>query len=265
MASTAGTVQVGETPLFVAAEAGHVEALRLLADVGANMHHTTPTGDTPLRVAARQGHGDCVRFLLRRGVKPTRADLEQCVAHAEHPGALIELLAHGCTVDSALFALLPKGLADHPLMTLGKNTPKFVVLWQAGASLNNVSLTPLATALARIAGALPAVQCVRGERCHDESERHEQLFYHERRHDREKRLASVMAEFVVSLAQRGLSLVDDRAVQVLFGLQPLDLPALVSTTIVDCACPLATMLPMHLKWRLVTLIKHFKSKSTTEK
>jgi hypothetical protein len=246
MASTAGTGQIGETPLFVAAETGHLAALIFLAGAGANMRHATQSGDTPLRVAARNGFADCVRFLLWRGVEPTRTDIEQCVEHSEIPTALVVLIAHGCAVDGALLAL-------------AKNELTFMVLWHAGAPLDGASSTPLGTVLARICGAMPPVECALGDSCRDDTEHHEQLFLHERRRDEEAEASAMLAAFVDKLVGHGLALVNDRAVQVLLGLQSLGLPALVSTVIIDCACPLATLLPMHLKWRLVTLIKHFKA------
>jgi ankyrin repeat protein len=251
MASTAGTAQVGETPLFVAAEADQLEALRVLADAGANMRHATPAGDTPLSIAARNGHVQCVRYLLRRGVRPVRRDIEQCVEHADQPGALIALIASGCEFDAAL-------------LLVAKNALSFAVLWHAGVPLGaDTPLSPLSTALARVCGALPAQECPRGDKCRDEDETHEQLFFHERRSDHEDQMAGMIVTFVDALTKSGLSLINDRATEILLGLQPLALPALVSNTIIDCACPLATLLPMHVKWRLITLVKHFKEEESS--
>jgi hypothetical protein len=213
MPSTAGTTQVGETPLFVAAETGRLDTLRVLADAGANLRHATVSGDTPLRAAARNGHGDCVRFLLRRGVEPRRIDIEECVKLAKDPSALIALLAHGCAVDAALFALT-------------EQSTTFMLLWHAGISRDDMSRMPHITALMRICGAMPPIECSLGEHCRDESELHKQLFFHERQRDEEEIVTTTMIQFIDSLPQKGLALVNDRAVQVLFGLQPLHLPAL---------------------------------------
>jgi hypothetical protein len=265
LASTAGTVQVGETPLFVAAHAGQLGALRVLADAGANMRHATECGDTPLRAAAREGYGDCVRFLLQRGVKPTRIDLEQCVEHAQSADALIELLAHGCTADSALLALLVRTDTVNPHAELTTNARKFMVLWHAGVLLGEVAMTSHITALARICGAVPPVDCSLGESCRDLTNEHQQLFFHKWQSAGETHLTADVFAFVDTVARKGVALVGDRAVQVLFGLQSLGLPALVSTIIIDCACPLATLVSMHLKWRLVTLVKHFKDEDNKNK
>ena len=49
---------------------------------------------------------------------------------------------------------------------------------------------------------------------------------------------------------------------VLVGLQDLALPALVSLELIDAAFP--NSIPMHLKWNLVTAVKHFHARRAVE-
>ena len=64
---TEGTTDKGATPLFVAAEKGDLEVVRLLVESGANKDQgTTGKGATPLYIAARNGHLEVVRLLVSR-------------------------------------------------------------------------------------------------------------------------------------------------------------------------------------------------------
>ena len=51
-------------------------------------------------------------------------------------------------------------------------------------------------------------------------------------------------------------LVRPRLLQICIALQALELPAFVTLAVVDAALPLAPMLPMHVKWRMITAVKH---------
>jgi ankyrin repeat protein len=59
----------GATPVFVAAEEGHHEVMRLLADKGADLDLGDVNGCTPLYMAAARGHYEVVRLLAEKGVK----------------------------------------------------------------------------------------------------------------------------------------------------------------------------------------------------
>ena len=55
----------GATPIFIAAEEGHLDVVRFLAlEAQANVTQaTTDNGATPIYIAAQEGHLDIVRFL----------------------------------------------------------------------------------------------------------------------------------------------------------------------------------------------------------
>ena len=56
-------------------------------------------------------------------------------------------------------------------------------------------------------------------------------------------------------ATTALSMIREPAFPLLIGLQDLSLPALVTLEIIDAAFP--NSIPMHLKWNLITAVKHF--------
>ena len=57
-------------------------------------------------------------------------------------------------------------------------------------------------------------------------------------------------------ATTSLAMIRDDATTIAIGLQELELPALVTLEIVDAA--FANAIPMHLKWSLITRVKHFR-------
>ena len=60
----------GATPLYVAAENGHLDAVRELVRAGANKSVQTQWG-TPLEFAQREGHDAVADFLSGRSATPT--------------------------------------------------------------------------------------------------------------------------------------------------------------------------------------------------
>jgi ankyrin repeat protein len=245
IASTASTAEIGETPLYVAAEAGQLSALRLLVEAGANIHHKTQGGVTPLAIASRNGHGHVVRYLLRQGVKATRKELEESVVNSTQPGPAIAYIAFGYQFDEELLGKTAQGLP-------------FYILYLAGVPVSDdTNLQSGVVWHARLCGAIRGRNCPFGEDCGIEDEDHYARFFHA---GEEQRMAQTTAEFFNNLPRLGLSLINDRATDICIALQSLALPALITLSVVDAACPLAHVLPMHVKWRLVTLIKHFKDK-----
>ncbi len=67
----------GETPLMLASKNGHVDAVKLLLDRGAQINARNPEtpdskrGMTALMLAAQQGHDEVVRMLLEHGADAT--------------------------------------------------------------------------------------------------------------------------------------------------------------------------------------------------
>lgn len=59
------------TPLMLAAAHGHLETVRALLDLGADVNAEDMTGWTALHAAARNGYPDIVRLLLERGARQT--------------------------------------------------------------------------------------------------------------------------------------------------------------------------------------------------
>jgi ankyrin repeat protein len=198
IASVRGTEEIGETPVFVAAEYGHLEVMRLLIGAGANIHHKTRSGITPLAIALRNGRTNIVRHLVRRGAEATRTDLED-VAERDCVDLVVACIACGYEFDQDVLAE-----TTHEL--------PFFALYLAGAPIDETKCRAIRD----------------NEKAFDE------------------------------LSQMGLLLVNDRATEICIALQALELPALQTLMVIDVACPLAYMLPMSVKWRLVTLIKHFK-------
>jgi hypothetical protein len=58
------------------------------------------------------------------------------------------------------------------------------------------------------------------------------------------------------LMRARLYLIRARATEICFAMQTLQLPALLTLMLIDEACPLASAVPMHLKWKLITAVKH---------
>ena len=59
----------GRTPLYVACQNCHVDAVWLLLDNGAEVDRANEGGGTPLYVACQNGHVDAVRLLLDNGAE----------------------------------------------------------------------------------------------------------------------------------------------------------------------------------------------------
>jgi hypothetical protein len=66
----------GSTPVALAAHRGHVDAIKALVDVGANVHTPDNDGDTPLLIAAHQGQKKVIKLLWKLGadMAPTTSE-----------------------------------------------------------------------------------------------------------------------------------------------------------------------------------------------
>jgi ankyrin repeat protein len=65
----------GNTPMLVAATAGYLEGVTILATYKANVNLGNASGETPLIRAVQLRNADMVRTLLNLGADPDRADL----------------------------------------------------------------------------------------------------------------------------------------------------------------------------------------------
>jgi hypothetical protein len=65
----------GTTALFVAALNGHLDIVRCLVELGADVNCAEGTGETPLIIAASRGHVEVVRFLVDLGASVGVADI----------------------------------------------------------------------------------------------------------------------------------------------------------------------------------------------
>lgn len=65
----------GKTPLMIAAEKGHAQAVGLLLDKGANINEIDQHKRTPLHFAVWKEHKEVVRILLQYGANPNTKDV----------------------------------------------------------------------------------------------------------------------------------------------------------------------------------------------
>ena len=66
----------GATPVFLAAQTGHLDVVDLLIENGADKDKANNAGWTPVFVASQQGHLDVVRLLIEKGAgKDTATDI----------------------------------------------------------------------------------------------------------------------------------------------------------------------------------------------
>ena len=65
---------LGETPVMMAARAGHAEVVRALAHGNANVNHRASNGSTALMIAANENRYDVVRYLIAHRAQVNDAD-----------------------------------------------------------------------------------------------------------------------------------------------------------------------------------------------
>ncbi|KAL0861190.1 hypothetical protein ABMA27_009671 [Loxostege sticticalis] len=91
------------TPLWCAAVEGRLEALRVLAEAGADVNASSDSGSTPVRSACFMTHLDVVRFLVARGADIHRPNHNggTCLINSVQSVRLCTfLLEHGAQVDA---------------------------------------------------------------------------------------------------------------------------------------------------------------------
>lgn len=90
------------TPLWCAAVEGRLEALRVLAEAGADVNASSDSGSTPVRSACFMTHLDVVRFLVARGADIHRPNHNggTCLINSVQSVRLCTfLLEHGAQVS----------------------------------------------------------------------------------------------------------------------------------------------------------------------
>ena len=60
---------IGTTPVYIAAFAGHANAIRILATLGADVKTPNKDGSTPLNVAIYYKHTDAINVLAEMAAK----------------------------------------------------------------------------------------------------------------------------------------------------------------------------------------------------
>ena len=94
------------SPLYIACKNGHVDAARLLLDIGAEVNWANKNGHTPLFVACEHGHIDAARLLLEKGAEKKRASKNGetplwIACQKGHFAVATLLLDNGAAVDRA--------------------------------------------------------------------------------------------------------------------------------------------------------------------
>jgi ankyrin repeat protein len=113
---------IGATPFYIAAEKGHVEALRVLKDLGANINTPTHDSATPFFTTAQNGHFNAVQELIGYGANPKECFIstqQSLIAFAAPLGdeiiikmnkKIVQQIALGNDVNH--IELLPKDIAE---------------------------------------------------------------------------------------------------------------------------------------------------------
>ena len=100
-------VNDGATPLFIAAQQGHLEVARLLLEANADKDQANENGTTPLFIAAQQGHLEVPRLLLG-----ANADKDKAMNRGATPSLQLRM---GMSRSNA-FCWMPMGAMPKPRM-----------------------------------------------------------------------------------------------------------------------------------------------------
>jgi hypothetical protein len=99
------TTDNGTTPLYIAAQNGHSDVVRMLVDTGADVNQAkTDDGSTPLLMAVQEGHVDVVRMLVDAGANVCTARVDgvtplSVAMHHRHTAIADILRAGGALVE----------------------------------------------------------------------------------------------------------------------------------------------------------------------
>ena len=70
------TDEEGVSSLFVSAQNGHSDIVKLLLEKGADVNRADEEGVSPLFISAQNGHFDTVKLLLENGADPNQANVD---------------------------------------------------------------------------------------------------------------------------------------------------------------------------------------------
>jgi ankyrin repeat protein len=95
----------GQTPLMLASIGGHVEAIRVLIEKGANLEAADESGMTPLILASFTGHVQAIRMLIEKGANLEAVDENgmtplMLASVSGHEDALRVLIENGANVEA---------------------------------------------------------------------------------------------------------------------------------------------------------------------
>lgn len=287
----------GSTPTHEAAADGHLDCLAALIDGGASLQVDDFSEASPLQCAVQRNRLDCVELILDR--VPRLVDYadkyERTSCHWALSNGNFELFQRllpicqrptgflHCITDTGVAELLLSHGYDVNERKNGK-TPL-----HCAAAVGCVPMIRLLVARGALIDAschhvTPFVEAVRNSRreavewllafgCSVET-----VIKINVRGDAAL-AATLLAEDVrvpdadcfgdietdVAASRRRLAccrakIVAARVATICCALQSADLPALVSVYIVDADSPIAARVPLHLKWRMITVVKHFRDR-----
>lgn len=242
---------LGVTALFVAAQEGRLDVVRLLLNANANANAArSMDGATPIILSAQHGNDDCCRLLVACGANVDQLTTNNgsmpiyAAAFNNCLSTVVMLIAAGANVNQStrgsistrtLYLAAWKDLRD-----IGKH------LVVAGATLSSTEMTKLSVAL-RPDRFAAWKSIFNGDLAPAE---------------REAILATIEAERAKQLQiaiEFHWARLRPKLTEICIGLEPLDLPALLTCTILETFDQHAHVIPMIKLWTLATDVKHYLS------
>jgi ankyrin repeat protein len=234
----------GMSLLHIASGRGYIDLLKLLISSGADVNSTTINGNTACHFAAANGRARVLDLLVDAG-----ADVNVANGHGATPCHFaINSGVGGVGVAAAIKRLVAAGASIQEIDMFGRyychwaavrgSEPALLVCIAAGADLHAADRsgnTPfqLASKLSDDFASIELLKAATG--------------------DQNAPAALALRRKVAHIQ---LDFIRERATEICLAMQCADLPALITSVVLDVACRGAHLVPMHLKWKLITAIKH---------